>query len=308
MSGHSFVHQALVYEDVEGLLGPVIPFVRDGLERGDRVLAVTTRTNIDALSGALGDDAGRVDFQEAEQWYVSPSRTLRAYADYVATEGNGRSVRVIGEPVWPGSEAAVREWARYESIVNVALAGAPAWIVCPYDASALPAGILDFALRTHPELCAASGAVPSDEFLDPRAFSAALDEAGLPDPPPGAAERPLAQGPSRLRRFVAVKAAAAGVSLHRLGDLQLAVHEVLTNAVVHGRGRGCVRVWSEDGAVVCEVADDGPGLPDPLAGHLPPPEQPRGFGLWIARQLCDLVEVRSSEAGTRVRLSLRLDD
>jgi hypothetical protein len=57
----------------------------------------------------------------------------------------------------------------------------------------------------------------------------------------------------------------------------------------------------------CEVSDTGAGLPDPLAGHLPPPAGRAGLrGLWLARQFCDLLEVRSDPAATTVRLQLDL--
>ena len=54
----------------------------------------------------------------------------------------------------------------------------------------------------------------------------------------------------------------------------------------------------------------GPGrradIVEPLAGRLRPLNPARGGnGLWLANQLCDLVQVRSSEAGTVVRLLVR---
>ena len=33
--------------------------------------------------------------------------------------------------------------------------------------------------------------------------------------------------------------------------------------------------------------------------------QPGGYGLWLANQLCDLVQIRSLPAGTAVRLHMR---
>jgi anti-sigma regulatory factor (Ser/Thr protein kinase) len=40
-----------------------------------------------------------------------------------------------------------------------------------------------------------------------------------------------------------------------------------------------------------------------LAGRIRPgPDQSSGFGLWLANQLCDLVQVRSLPSGTVVRL------
>ena len=42
--------------------------------------------------------------------------------------------RLMGEPPWAdGSEAQIRDWARHESVINVAFSGLPVSVVCPYD-------------------------------------------------------------------------------------------------------------------------------------------------------------------------------
>jgi anti-sigma regulatory factor (Ser/Thr protein kinase) len=44
-------------------------------------------------------------------------------------------------------------------------------------------------------------------------------------------------------------------------------------------------------------------ITDPVVGRrAPKPMQDRGRGLWIANQVCDLVQIRSSDRGTTVRL------
>lgn len=59
--------------------------------------------------------------------------------------------------------------------------------------------------------------------------------------------------------------------------------------------------------MVCEVSDTGAGLRDPLAGHLPSGRSTAlGRRLWLARQLCDLLELHTGPAGTTVRLHLTL--
>ncbi len=76
---------------------------------------------------------------------------------------------------------------------------------------------------------------------------------------------------------------------------------------MHGGGDAVMRVWAERDCFCCEVADHGGGMDDPLAGLLAPPvTQPSGRGLWLARQLCDLVELRTGAAGTTVRLQVTL--
>ena len=37
----------------------------------------------------------------------------------------------------------------------------------------------------------------------------------------------------------------------------LAVDELAANSIRHGGGRGVVRLWTEDGALVCDVRDRG---------------------------------------------------
>jgi hypothetical protein len=44
---------------------------------------------------------------------------------------------------------------------------------------------------------------------------------------------------------------------------------------------------------------------DPLAGRVAPREnKATGRGLWLVNQLCDLVQLRSSPAGTTLRLHI----
>ncbi|MGK5742624.1 ATP-binding protein [Micromonospora sp. URMC 103] len=110
---------------------------------------------------------------------------------------------------------------------------------------------------------------------------------------------------TELRHSVTSCAHAAGLRDQRLDDFVLAVNELITNAVRHGGGRGSLRLWRLDDQLVCEVADQGLGI---SAGRLgdrsrPAPETAGGWGLWLARQLSDTMEVRSGESGTVVRIA-----
>jgi anti-sigma regulatory factor (Ser/Thr protein kinase) len=99
---------------------------------------------------------------------------------------------------------------------------------------------------------------------------------------------------SDLRRLVATKAVRAGLSADRAADFAIAFNEIATNAIVHGRSPATTRVWEEKGEVICEVTDRGPGIEDPDPGQAPPPvHAPGGRGIWLARQLCDRLEIRN---------------
>jgi anti-sigma regulatory factor (Ser/Thr protein kinase) len=102
-----------------------------------------------------------------------------------------------------------------------------------------------------------------------------------------------------LRRLVASMALAAGLTRSRADDMVLAVNEIATNALVHGRPPATLQIWSGDGELVCEVSDEGDGFEDVLAGQLPPAiDAASGRGLWITRMLCDAVEIRNGSGCT----------
>jgi anti-sigma regulatory factor (Ser/Thr protein kinase) len=94
----------------------------------------------------------------------------------------------------------------------------------------------------------------------------------------------------------------------RAGDLVLALDEVVANAQEHGRPPIEVSCWV-DGRIVVEVSDVGGGFDRARVWETHPPEPygPRGRGLWITRQLTDLVSILSGDRGTTVRIELSPD-
>lgn len=98
---------------------------------------------------------------------------------------------------------------------------------------------------------------------------------------------------------------------HALGaqateELVLAVNELATNSIRHGGGEGTLRCWRERDTLICEVRDSG-WITDPLAGSVrPAPDARGGRGLWLAKQLCDLVQIHSTPSGSAVRVHKRL--
>ncbi|MEV4063839.1 sensor histidine kinase [Nonomuraea dietziae] len=283
----TFRHVAVPYDSDEGFLRMVLPRVRHALAEGRQVLVVTDEAKL----ALLGLD---VDTRLASRWYSHPHRTLAAYLDYM----RGRRTLVVGEPPWEGwDERESREWIRYESITNAALGGVDATLLCLYRT--------EFASRaylTHPE-------VLSTRYVEPWSLVLDGDLAPLPEPNGTAVITPFAARTlNRLRRSVSDFARQAGMDRNLVASLVLSVSEIAANSVEHGAGHGTVAMWTEGDEVVCEILDPGGGeLDDPLPGYIPPePESPRGYGLWISRQLCDQVLVRADSDGLRVRLHMRI--
>jgi anti-sigma regulatory factor (Ser/Thr protein kinase) len=109
-----------------------------------------------------------------------------------------------------------------------------------------------------------------------------------------------------LRHAVASAAAGAGLSGQRLDDFVVAVNELLTNAVRHGGGAGRVSLWCAADSVVCEVSDHGAGLDRADHPERPAPDVPGGWGLWLAAELTDHLDIKSDGDGTAVRIASRI--
>jgi serine/threonine-protein kinase RsbW len=109
----------------------------------------------------------------------------------------------------------------------------------------------------------------------------------------------------RIRRLVRMAALDAGLAHEKAEALVIAVNEITTNALVHGRPPALVRVWTGTEEVVCEVRDEGPGIDDASAGHVPPSPQAIGErGLWLARVLSDALEIgRDGESAVSLRMA-----
>ncbi|TMD12814.1 MAG: ATP-binding protein [Chloroflexi bacterium] len=172
-----------------------------------------------------------------------------------------------------------------------------------YDRQPLAPSAISEAEGSHPFVRQEERAreSPASGLAQPAAFASPL-------PPPPEALRELAFESHSLRSLRATimhEAARAGLRSARMADLVVAVNEVATNSVRHGGGRGRLRVWRDDGALVCEVRDGG-RISDPLSDRERPSADLRSSrGLWLANQLCDLVQVRTLGDGGVIRLRMR---
>jgi anti-sigma regulatory factor (Ser/Thr protein kinase) len=299
-----FEHEVAFYAEPEDHVRMCLAFVEDGLERGEPVMVALAEERGEALRAALGTDADDVQFVDMRELGANPARIIPRWLEFLADHGDAGPMRGIGEPAWPGrTEVEYAEAALHEGLLNLAFEDALALrLLCPYDLTALPSEVLDEARRTHPtvhdEPHGGTGTFRGRERAR-RAFSAPL-------PVPAHAQRvDFGHDELSLVRGLAVRIAEASrLDREATEDLALAVHEVATNSILHGGVLGGLWFWEEPDAVVVEVRDSG-FIDDPLVGRrVPDLMDETGRGVWIANQLCDLVQIRSSEAGTQVRLRM----
>jgi hypothetical protein len=182
--GHGCRHEALVYSSGDELATATLPFIRQGLTRGDHLLVVLREEGRTVLQRALGEDAAQVEFADSVAWYQSPERAFEGYVRYLDDHlGRGAPrVRVVAEVIWPQSSAtsAIAGWKRYEAGISGAMASVPVSFICTYDTRELPARVITDAQRTHPVMRTATGARPSAQYLRPAEFVRDL-EGAVPD-------------------------------------------------------------------------------------------------------------------------------
>ena len=306
----TFRHEALLYAGTADLVPRLATFLREGIVAEEPALVVLSAAKIELLRAALTDtDDRQIRYADMAVIGHNPARIIPAWRQFVDEHrGEGR-LRGIGEPIWAGRTAdELVECERHEALLNLALAGADMWLACPYDVLSLPASVIDEASRTHPLVW------EGDVHREGRGYRGTGDVARPFDrslSEPAGAVRELAFGPGEVgevRAFVVAGAGAAGLGPRRTQDLVLAASEVVTNSLLHGGGRGVIRVWRHGESVACEVRDRG-RFDRPLAGReRPAAGQRSGFGLWLANQVCDLVQIRSVESGSVVRLLMSLRD
>ncbi|HEY1969705.1 MAG TPA: anti-sigma factor RsbA family regulatory protein [Pseudonocardia sp.] len=299
-----FVHRAAFYSSTTELLAVAMPIVREALSRDMPVAVISSADTERELREMLGGSTGLIRLP-------APEGPLRASGQAVITR-RARELRELTD--WAGSIAVIAEhhpelpgidqsaWIEAEAAMNVALAMLPITMTCLY-----PTG-LDRAVNAvrwnHPQLVDADGTARDNQ--DARMPADVL--ARYPAPAPavlGLPHREMGFTPWQLielRKAVAEAADAVGIDDGHAQDFVLAVNEVASNAVEHGYGVGELRIWQRSDQLICEVHDKGM-LGEPLPGLRPPhPNSPRGRGLWIARQLCDLLHVWTDRDGTHVRL------
>jgi anti-sigma regulatory factor (Ser/Thr protein kinase) len=112
----------------------------------------------------------------------------------------------------------------------------------------------------------------------------------------------------QVRAAVAAHAAELGLSLELTNDVVIAVHELASNSVRHGPGRGRLRIWAIERTLICEVTDGAAAhtdavLPEQIRStsldypDLPWPVEP-GHGLWLVGKVADRLTVCCDDHGS----------
>jgi len=298
----AYRHAVLVHDTDEELDRGVRAFVARGLDAGADVLVHSTADHVDRMRRVL-EPHPRLTFGLDEELYQEPTHTLFAYQRSLAErdeETGGRPLWVTGTVPLGRDLAEQAAWHRYECAVDAALGAYPFVALCTYDARTRPDFVIAAALATHSAVNVRRVERRNPSYVAPAVFLATP----LAAPPRAPTTAPTATTVLRSSGDLAtardlvedVARRHSAVSGRTIEHLRVAVSEVVTNGLVHGRPPVRVAVWAELGRLTCLVEDSGRGGLDPMTGY-PHPGEARFLGLWAARQLVDELVITDARSG-----------
>ncbi|MEJ2865021.1 ATP-binding protein [Actinomycetospora flava] len=300
-----FRHLAINYRDVDVLVATLAPVLEEALTRGDLVLAVIDDVVRDALERHLGATAAGIVFGEPAQPYSYSGQTTAARRATTLREmtADGRAALVLSDSSAAGTPDA---WSVLEASSNLALRGLPVTLLCLCDATRAADEAERFLDWNHPELYVGATASPNPRYRTPETVLTAV-----PAPPAPALGPPQhvtafdGVGALRdVRRETHLRGEEAGLDDDQLDGLVLAIGELVSNSIEHGPGHGTLSWWSGPDRLVAQISDPGhmttttPGL------RCPEIRSVRGRGVWLARQLSDVLHLWTGVDGTHVRLEI----
>lgn len=299
----SYRHEAFLWHEKADFTAGLVPFITDGLDAGEPVMVALVPEHTAWVQHALGDRAAEVTFVDMVELGRNPARIIPAWQKFLDLDADGRRpVRGIGEPVWPGRRREeLLECQLHEALLNVAVdPEIPFWLICPYDAENLSPEVVEEAHRSHPVLVEADSYQGSRKYGG-RAHVDSLFSSELEEPVTAPIE--IAFGPADivdLEERVAAELMLSGLAPEPASRLATATHQLAICSLSRGAAHGRVRLWRQPHAFIGEVADDAV-VHDLLLGRRVPFGEEHD-GLWLANQLCDLVQLRSTTSGTTVRV------
>lgn len=300
-----FRHLAVAYRDVEDLVATLSPVLDTALSRGDVVLAPVGDLVHAVIEQRLGSLVPGIVFGEPAQPYTYSGQTTaarRAAALREMTAG-GRGALVLSDG---SATAAPDAWSVLEASSNLALSGLPVTLLCLCDASRALEDAERFLYWNHSELYVGPTASPNPRYLSPDRVLTAVPAPPAPvlGPPDSTTSFDGVAALRDVRRATRRRGEEAGLLDEQVDGLVLAIGELVSNSIEHGPGRGTLSWWTVPDRLVAQVDDPGrmttttPGL------RCPEVRSTRGRGVWLARQLSDVLHLWTGPDGTHVRLEI----
>ncbi|AGB39434.1 MEDS domain-containing protein [Natronococcus occultus] len=161
-------HFAHIYETREGKFEAAVPFVRHGLDRGERIAYVVdqsteaevrTRLQTAGIDVDAALESGALKFYTVDETYLrdgsfDSAEMIQFYADATAAATEEfEALRLVAEMSWiRADETTIEQLMEYESKINDLFDREDVLAICQYDRDLFDPELIQNVIRTHPHL------------------------------------------------------------------------------------------------------------------------------------------------------------
>ncbi|GAA4964681.1 sensor histidine kinase [Actinoplanes utahensis] len=314
-AGSGFVHTALIAGTDDEVIDALVPALRRSASTYDEVLMVVGKHTRALLAGHVDDLAGVLRWDDVAAFYRRLGFAYESFRRYLAEQAEaGRRVHVIAEPDLADKSDAdpppgrAEAYLAYEAVCNDTYAPYRFPVTCLWDTRHHSAAVIEGVQATHPRLLTPAGPQPSPHYRQPDQYLTLRSHVTLPPVPRAVSHDQILSEVAQLSRLRALLNAWAGdngFAEESADDLVVTAVEIASNALCHAATPVRVRAWRHDDTLVVQC-DDTAGIPIPATAGYHRPDTtgalPGGRGLWLARQLADVVLIDSHAGRTSIRL------
>lgn len=310
-----FEHAALIVESDDTLGRLLVPILRNHVAAGESVLVVVSPHTERVLRDWLQGDAEAIEWGASDAFYQRLGLTFEGFRRYLERQhAEGRTVHVIAEPNVRTELAApvdrVAAYLNYEALCNDVYAAYGCPVTCIWDSREHPTLVIEGVRSIHAQEITEQGLRPNATFVPAADYLAARADVVMP-PAPDVVDADFTVSSvhdlASCRSAVRDWASCHGFSTLATSEITTATSEVLDNGLQHGRPPVRLRAWHHHKTLVIQVDDHGGRPIPPDAGYRPREHPAHGTGLWIARQLADVLLTNTSGGLTAVRMYFPYD-
>jgi anti-sigma regulatory factor (Ser/Thr protein kinase) len=306
----TFDHRALVVDADDTIPRLLLPELRRRITCDQPVLMVVGGDTEAIIRDRLGPDAHALQWAPTNAFYQRTGFTYSRFHRYLRERHSRQEVvhiiaepDVVTDPESPVDRAAA--YLGYEAMANEVYTCYRCSITCVWHSRRQSPSTINEVRKVHQRELNAQGVVENPAYVPPDEYLGERAQAAMTAVPP-ATDLDLTvrcvEEVSDCRAAVARWAASQHFVPTAVRQVVAATSEVVANGLRHGRPPVRTRAWSRDATLIVHVEDHG-GRPIPAhAGYRPPVTPADSAGLWVARQLADVLLTHTGDGRTTVRM------
>jgi anti-sigma regulatory factor (Ser/Thr protein kinase) len=303
-------HRALIVDADDTIPRLLLPRLRRKITLQQAVLMVVGTDTEAIIRDRLGPDAHALQWAPANTARQRTGFTFAKFLRYLRERQSRQEVvdivaepDVAAEPQSPVNRASA--YVKYEAMANEVYTCYRCSITCIWHSRRHSPSIIDEVRKVHQSELGPGGVVDNPGYVAPGDYLRERSQAALAAVPPVTDIDITVWHPEEVaacRAAIARWAALRHFIPAAVRQVVAATSEVVANGLRHGRPPVRARAWRQDAMLIVDVEDHGGRSIPADAGYRPPVSPADSAGLWVARQLADVLVTHAGNGLTTVRM------